>query len=40
MPDMIGGDQVLECWTAGDKIVLREAGKSENDMPIDMNDDG
>jgi hypothetical protein len=39
MRDM-GGEQVLECWTAGDKIVLREAGKPENDMPIDVNDDG
>jgi hypothetical protein len=40
MRDMLGGDQVLECWTSGDKIVLREAGKPENDMPIDINDDG
>jgi hypothetical protein len=40
MRDMGGGEQVLECWTAGDKIVLRETGKPENDMPIDVNDDG
>src|SRR5262249_22976989 len=40
MRDMTGAEQVLECWTVGDKIVLREAGKPENDMPIDVNNDG
>jgi hypothetical protein len=40
MSGMLGDDQVLECWTAGDKIILREAGKPENDMPIDINNDG
>jgi hypothetical protein len=38
--DMLGGETVLECWFAGDKIILREAGKPELDMPIDINNDG
>jgi len=40
MGNGFGGDQTLECWTAGDKIVLREPGHPENDMPIDINNDG
>ena len=35
-----GGNDTLECWTAGDKIILREPGHPENDMPIDINNDG
>ena len=33
-------EQVLECWTGAGKIILREPGKPELDMPIDINDDG
>jgi hypothetical protein len=40
MSDMIGGEQVLECWTAGDKMILREPGKPDNVMSIDVNNDG
>ena len=35
-----GGEETLECWTAGDKIILREPGHPEKDMPIDINNDG
>jgi hypothetical protein len=35
-----GGDDTLECWTAGDEIILREPGRSEHEMPIDINTDG
>ena len=34
------GDQELECWTNGKKIILRNPGKPNEDMPIDINDDG
>lgn len=40
MSDMIGGEQALECWTAGDKIILREPGKPGNEMSVDVNNDG
>jgi len=40
MGDMIGGEEILACWTAGDKMILREAGKPQSDMSIDINDDG
>ena len=37
----LGDDEVLECWTAGDKIILHKPGDSaEQDMPIDINNDG
>lgn len=37
----LGDDDVLECWTAGDKIILHKPGDSpEQDMPIDINNDG
>lgn len=36
----IGGEDTLECWTSGDKIILREPGHPENQMPIDINNDG
>jgi hypothetical protein len=37
----IGDDEVLECWTAGDKIILHKPGESAaTDMPIDINLDG
>jgi hypothetical protein len=35
-----GDGEVLECWTAGDKIVLRQPGHPELDMPVDINNDG
>ena len=34
------GDQEMECWTNGKKIILRNPGKPDEDMPIDINDDG
>lgn len=34
------GDEELECWTNGKKIILRNPGKPNEDMPIDINDDG
>jgi len=37
----LGGEETVECWTAGDKIVLHKPGESPNqDMPIDINNDG
>jgi hypothetical protein len=36
----LGDDEVLECWTAGDKIILRSPAHPEQDMPIDINKDG
>jgi hypothetical protein len=36
----IGGEDTLECWISGDKIILREPGHPENQMPIDINNDG
>jgi len=40
MGNGFGGNDTLECWTAGDKIILREPGHPENAMPIDINNDG
>jgi hypothetical protein len=38
---VIGDDDVLECWTKGDKIILHKAGEpAETDIPIDINLDG
>jgi hypothetical protein len=36
----IGDDEVLECWMLKDKIILRKPGAPEQDMPIDINNDG
>jgi hypothetical protein len=36
----MGDDEVLECWTLKDKIILRKPGAPEQDMPIDINNDG
>jgi hypothetical protein len=33
-------EDTLECWTAGAKIILRQSGHPELDMPIDINNDG
>ena len=36
-----GGDETLECWVSGDKIILHKPGDSpDQDMPIDINSDG
>jgi len=35
----LGEEEVLECWTAGDKILLHKPGESD-DVPIDINLDG
>lgn len=35
-----GDEETLECWTAKDKIILRKPGSPEQDMPIDINNDG
>jgi hypothetical protein len=40
MGNGFGADETLDCWTSGDKIILREPGHPENDMPIDINNDG
>ena len=40
MLDMISGRQQLQCWTDGKQLLLRESGKPENDMNIDINSDG
>jgi len=40
MLDMIGGRQQLQCWTDGKQLLLREAGRPENDMHVDINTDG
>ena len=40
MLDMIGGRQQLQCWTNGKQLLLREAGRPENDMNVDVNNDG
>jgi hypothetical protein len=40
LTDMLGNDEVFECWTAGDRILLRQPANPNLDMPIDINDDG
>jgi hypothetical protein len=40
MGNGFGGDDTLECWTSRDKIILREPGHPETEMPIDINNDG
>ena len=40
MGNGFGGTDTLECWPAGDKIILREPGHPETDMPVDINNDG
>jgi len=34
------GDEELECWLSGKKIILRKPGAPNEDMPIEINDDG
>ena len=33
------GDEVVECWTSGTKIVLHKPG-DPNDLELDINKDG
>jgi hypothetical protein len=40
MGNGFGGDDTLDCWMSRDKIILREPGKPQNEMPIDINNDG
>jgi hypothetical protein len=40
MPDVGGNDEVFECWMDGGKLFLHQPGKSNLDMPIDINNDG
>jgi hypothetical protein len=40
MGNGFGGEDTLECWPAGDKIVLREPGHPANEVSIDINNDG
>jgi hypothetical protein len=39
MTDAGGNDEVFECWTAGDRIILRQPSHPNMDMSIDINDD-
>jgi len=34
------GDEELECWMNGHKMILRKPGAPNEDMPIEINDDG
>jgi hypothetical protein len=40
MTDVGGNDEVFECWMSGTKILLHQPGKSNMDMPVDINNDG
>lgn len=40
MGNGFGGEDTLECWISGDKLILREPGHPQNEMPIDINNDG
>jgi hypothetical protein len=35
-----GDDEVFECWMGGGRIYLHKPGKSNLDMPININNDG
>ena len=37
---LMGEDEVLECWTSGTKIILRDPKNPDQDLPIDINKDG
>ncbi|HTM04849.1 MAG TPA: hypothetical protein VL173_15165, partial [Vicinamibacterales bacterium] len=34
----LSDDETYDCWTGGGKIILHKQG--EDDLPIDINDDG
>ncbi|HEX3572621.1 MAG TPA: hypothetical protein VHU44_17515 [Acidobacteriaceae bacterium] len=38
--DPSGQGEVMECWTSGSKVLLHKPGASNEDMPIDINNDG
>jgi len=38
--DPSGQGEVLECWTNGSKVILHKPGASNQDMPMDINNDG
>lgn len=40
MGNGFGAEDTLECWTGGDKIILREPAHPEHEMPVDINNDG
>jgi hypothetical protein len=40
MTDVGGNDEVFECWMTGEKLLLHQPGRSDLDMPIDINNDG
>jgi len=41
VPNLIGeGGEEFECWMSGDKIILRKPGAPNEDMPLDINNDG
>jgi hypothetical protein len=40
MTDPSGQGEKLECWISGKKVILRKAGAPQEDMPININDDG
>jgi hypothetical protein len=40
MRNGFGGEDTLECWMSGEKLILREPGHPESEMPIDINNDG
>jgi hypothetical protein len=41
VPDLSGGaGDELECWMSGTRIILRKPGAPNEDMPIDINNDG
>jgi len=33
-------DEVVECWTSGSKIILHKPSAPNEDMPLEINDDG
>jgi len=33
-------DEEVECWTSGSKIILHKPRAPNEDMPIEINDDG
>jgi hypothetical protein len=40
MTDVGGNDEAFECWMMGEKLLLHQPGRSNLDMPIDINNDG
>ena len=40
MTDVGDNNEVFECWMMGEKLLLHQPGRSNLDMPIDINNDG